>query len=480
MYTKQRQGWSKHLEFIIFDSILLILAYRLAFALHFQSFTYSPGTVLRNASVVIIYSVFMISVMTGIHNNVIGRDGIYELGQCILETLEVSILIILYFFIVRKDIEDARGIISYFSVIGTLTLYSTHQIWKNVMQNILKSEHYNHHLLIITDRDNAYEAADKIRRYATGKYTVVGMVLTDDDSYVGSTYLDIPVISDKDNIAASIQDKWVDDIFIFTKPENALSEKTMISFSAMGITTHTKVNMEYDRPVEFTIERFADCMVITENIHEANPGGLILKRAMDIAGAIVGLFFTAIITMIVGPIIFFTDPGPIFFAQVRIGMNGRKFKMYKFRSMYKDAEERKKALMAQNQIKGNMFKMDNDPRIIGSGPDGTKHGIGWFIRKTSIDEFPQFLNILKGDMSLVGTRPPTLDEWENYELHHRARMSFRPGLTGLWQVSGRSDIQDFEEVVRLDLEYINNWSIGRDIWIIIKTAAMIFTGSGAK
>lgn len=480
MYTRQRQGWSKHLEFILFDSIVLILIYRLAFALHFQSFVYSPGTVLRSAAVAIFVSVFMVSVVTGVHDNVLGRDGLKEMVESILECAAVSVLVILYFFIVSRDIEDARGIMIYFFALSLFTLYFAHSIWKSIMRRVLKSEHYNHHLLIITDRDNAYEAADQIRRFAPSKYTAVGLVLMDDDSYVGSTYLDIPVISDRNSIEKSIQDKWVDDVFIMTSPDNAPSDKTMNNFTAMGITTHTRINMEVDRPVEFTIEKFANCMVITENIREANPAGLILKRFMDIAGAIVGLFFTAIITLIVGPIIYFTDPGPIFFAQVRIGMNGRKFKMYKFRSMYKDAEERKKALMAQNQIKGNMFKMDNDPRIIGSGPDGTKHGIGWFIRKTSIDEFPQFWNILKGDMSLVGTRPPTLDEWENYELHHRARMSFRPGLTGLWQVSGRSDIQDFEEVVRLDLEYINNWSVGRDIWIIVKTALMIFTGSGAK
>ena len=108
--------------------------------------------------------------------------------------------------------------------------------------------------------------------------------------------------------------------------------------------------------------------------------------------------------------IYFSDPGPIFFSQSRVGMNGRKFKIYKFRSMYQDAEARKKDLMEKNEMQGLMFKIEADPRIIGSGPDGTKHGIGWFIRKTSIDEFPQFWNVLKGEMSLVGTRPPTADE----------------------------------------------------------------------
>ena len=145
-----------------------------------------------------------------------------------------------------------------------------------------------------------------------------------------------------------------------------------------------------------------------------------------------------------------------------------------------DAEERKKELMAKNQMQGFMFKMDADPRIIGSGPDGTRHGLGWFIRKTSLDEFPQFWNVLKGEMSLVGTRPPTVDEWEQYGHHHRARMATKPGLTGMWQVSGRSDITDFEEVVELDKKYIENWSFGLDLKILFKTVLVVLRGSGSK
>lgn len=151
--------------------------------------------------------------------------------------------------------------------------------------------------------------------------------------------------------------------------------------------------------------------------------------------------------------------------------------------MYMDAEERKKELMAQNKISdGLMFKMDFDPRIIGNKilPDGTrKTGIGQFIRKTSLDEFPQFINILLGDMSLVGTRPPTVDEWELYEPHHRARMSFRPGLTGMWQVSGRSNITDFEEVVKLDTQYISEWSLRLDVKILWQTVWSVFKSDGA-
>ena len=163
--------------------------------------------------------------------------------------------------------------------------------------------------------------------------------------------------------------------------------------------------------------------------------------------------------------------GPLIFKQRRVGKNGRFFYVYKFRSMYKDAEERKKALMEQNEMKGLMFKMTDDPRI-------TK--VGKFIRKTSIDELPQFFNVLKGDMSLVGTRPPTVDEFRQYEGYHKRRLSMKPGMTGMWQVSGRSDIEDFEEVVKLDLEYIDNWSIGLDFKILFKTIAVVFHHGGAK
>lgn len=147
-----------------------------------------------------------------------------------------------------------------------------------------------------------------------------------------------------------------------------------------------------------------------------------------------------------------------------------------------DAEERKAELMKDNKMNGLMFKMDFDPRIIGSEKlrkNGKPGGIGNFIRRTSLDEFPQFWNVLKGEMSLVGTRPPTVDEWEKYELHHRIRMATKPGITGMWQVSGRSDITDFEEVVRLDTEYIENWSVGLDIKILLKTVLAVVRNDGA-
>ena len=224
--------------------------------------------------------------------------------------------------------------------------------------------------------------------------------------------------------------------------------------------------------------------VLTNSLRIVAIQDLALKRALDILGGLVGCLLTGIICIFIGPAIYIQSPGPIFFSQWRIGKNGKKFKMYKFRSMYMDAEERKKEYMAQNKIAdGLMFKMEDDPRIIGSekkDKNGKPKGIGNFIRNTSLDEFPQFWNVLKGDMSLVGTRPPTVDEWERYDLHHRVRMSVKPGITGMWQVSGRSEITDFEEVVRLDTEYIRNWSWRLDIKILLKTVAVVLKHEGAS
>ena len=221
-------------------------------------------------------------------------------------------------------------------------------------------------------------------------------------------------------------------------------------------------------------------MVLTSSVRVASSWQVVLKRLMDICGGLVGLFLTGILTIFIGPAIYIASPGPIFFSQIRVGKNGKRFKIYKFRSMYLDAEKRKKDLMDKNEMNGLMFKMEADPRIIGSGPDGTRHGLGWFIRKTSLDEFPQFWNVLKGDMSLVGTRPPTEDEWKQYKPYHRARLAVKPGLTGMWQVSGRSDITDFEEVVKLDMKYVKNWCFGMDIKILFKTVFVVLAGAGSK
>ena len=228
------------------------------------------------------------------------------------------------------------------------------------------------------------------------------------------------------------------------------------------------------------VERIGDYTVLTTSTNYASLNELFLRRVFDIMCGIIGCVFTLILCIFVGPAIYIASPGPIFFSQERVGKNGKKFKMYKFRSMYLDAEERKKELMKDNKLgDGKMFKIDFDPRVIGNQvkPDGShKTGIGEFIRKTSIDEFPQFFNVLKGDMSIVGTRPPLISETNLYEYQHFARLAIKPGITGMWQVSGRSEII---EVVELDKYYIENWNLGLDIKILLKTVLVVVCKKGA-
>lgn len=194
-----------------------------------------------------------------------------------------------------------------------------------------------------------------------------------------------------------------------------------------------------------------------------------VKRSIDVVGAIVGLGITSVLAVPIIIAIRLDDPGPIFFGQVRCGWMGKRFRMWKFRSMCVNAEALKDKI--PNQAQGAIFKNDNDPRV-------TK--VGRLLRRTSLDELPQFWNVLKGEMSLVGTRPPTPDEVERYEVPQWQRLDVKPGMTGEWQVNGRSQIKDFEDIIRLDLKYQENWSLMYDMKLIFKTIMVLFNkNSGA-
>ena len=305
-----------------------------------------------------------------------------------------------------------------------------------------------------------------------------------DTDMKGETICGIPIVANHDGIVDYACDEWVDEVLIPPCSEDEYPEKMADIFLEMGIAVHTGIAKNGTAQGGYKqIEKIGDYTVVTSSENYANPSALLVKRGMDIVGGLVGCLFTLIIMIFVGPAIYIASPGPIFFAQERVGRNGRKFKMYKFRSMYMDAEARKAELMKENKLgDGKMFKMDFDPRVIGNKvlPDGShKTGVGDFIRRTSLDEFPQFFNVLKGDMSIVGTRPPLISETNLYEPHHKVRLAIKPGITGMWQVSGRSDITDFEEVVRLDKEYIENWNIGLDIKILLKTVMVVVKKDGS-
>ena len=243
------------------------------------------------------------------------------------------------------------------------------------------------------------------------------------------------VVAEKDMIEYATR-AVVDEVFVNVPSELYKLDKLVSQFEHMGIDTTININaLDFPTNSEKKVRKVAGFNVVTFSTKFYSYHHVLLKRLLDIIGSLFGLVLCGLAAIFLVPQIK-KDGGPAIFAQDRVGKNGRIFKFYKFRSMYIDAEERKKELMAQNTMTGGMFKMDNDPRVT---------PIGRFIRKTSLDELPQFWNVLKGDMSLVGTRPPTVDEYEKYTPEQKKRLSFKPGITGLWQVSGRSGITDFDD-----------------------------------
>ena len=342
---------------------------------------------------------------------------------------------------------------------------------------------------VVTTVELAPKIIHEIKHDWTRKLVGLALVDTGSNSNNKETPQEIdgiPVVADTDTFLGWVRGNALDEIFMYVGYDRLydLTEE-MLEIESMGTRIVTSLPMleefnaklsSYENDptgpvINHEVQYFGSIPMLTLTPEQPRLRKVIVKRCIDIIGALVGCLICLILIILVGIPIIIESPGPMFFAQNRVGKNGRIFKMYKFRSMYKDAEQRKKDLMDQNEVNGLMFKMTDDPRI-------TK--VGKFIRKTSLDEFPQFFNVLKGDMSLVGTRPPTVDEYNQYSSYHKRRLSIKPGITGLWQVSGRNEITDFEEVVRLDCRYIDTWDLALDVKILFKTIFGIFTHKGAK
>jgi exopolysaccharide biosynthesis polyprenyl glycosylphosphotransferase len=273
------------------------------------------------------------------------------------------------------------------------------------------------------------------------------------------------------NLPEILKKNPVDDVIFSLGPTRAVNLNTYIRIcEKMGITAKILPAMWEAQGRKVSVERYLDIPFLTVNSTSLNISGMMYKRILDIAGSLLGIVILGLIYPFVAVALKRESPAPVLFKQKRKGQHGRVFEIYKFRTMVPDAEQQKKELMAQNEMNGAMFKLSTDPRTT---------PVGRWLRKTSIDEIPQFINVLKGEMSLVGTRPPTLDEVENYQLDHFKRISMKPGITGLWQVSGRNKITDFEQIVALDNKYIDEWCFLNDIKILFKTLYVVLKRKGA-
>ena len=451
------------------------------------------------ASLFLIFQLAVVLV-SGNYSGILRRDKYEELYATGKFTLMVVSMVTIYLFVSKTSNHYSRlqtgiTVVIYFALDWALRVVLKSFVRKQIIRNRGRNS-----LVVVTAARLAPVVLKKLFRNNTYCDFHVSRVILLDKDFPKGCPEKLPVGGEEDptlrygkpeyNVRVSLLNEksikelshdWVDEVFLFQPDDMLPPMKLMEDLMTMGITVNYTTEA-IDRWPNTDLRKMGQFKVLSIGHRFANAGELAIKRLADIVGGLIGCILTGIIFIFVAPAIYCADPGPIFFTQERIGQNGKRFKIHKFRSMYLDAEERKAELMELNRMEGLMFKMDDDPRIIGSEKkdrNGKPMGIGNFIRRTSLDEFPQFYDCLIGNLSMVGWRPATVDEWNRYTPQHRIRASMKPGITGLWQVSGRSKITDFDEIVRLDREYIENWSLTLDLKILIKTVVAVFLRDGA-
>ena len=479
MYRKNTNSWIKHLDFEILDIICLELAFYVSYWYrHRDTFLFFPEMYIKLGVLLAIFDLIAIFFFQG-YKNILQRNRWQELIAVIKHVSIIELLLLLYEYVAKEAELFSRTVFLLSWGLAVVSCWLVRIGWKNILRTFIQKGKNKSNMLIISNGKHIISCIKELREKEYREYEISAVALLNEGKEAERIDANIPIIYGYETLVEYIRQDIVDEVYIDTFRDKEELDMLTDMFLKMGVTVHIGMGfLPENLPNQF-MEKIGTAQAITTTIKAASGFEITIKRLMDIAGGIAGLILTGIAYVFVAPAIKKASPGPVFFKQQRVGKNGRIFHIYKFRSMYLDAEDRLKELMAQNEMQGLMFKMENDPRIIGSEA-GQGKGIGNFIRKTSIDELPQFWNILKGDMSLVGTRPPTVSEYEQYDLHHKIRLSMKPGLTGMWQTSGRNEITDFEEVVKLDTEYIENWSLWLDIRLLFKTVKVVLERKGSK
>lgn len=470
MYRRNEQRWMKHIDFIAGDLLAICLAFLIGYHSYFKHFSFWHLGLYSQSFVVLILIDIICLVVGETFKNVLKRTGKEELRSVVIHWGVVMFLHLIWLYVIQRSGQYPRRTFA----ITAIVYFLLSSLSRILLKRLLINRNARKSILILTTEPSAEADITAINKNNFRGYRIAAVSLLDQKED-HEPILGYNVIR-KDSVVDYVVKNWVDEVYISTY-QLATRHKTILkNLVEAGITIH--IAMKSLPALDGTrqmIEKVGGENTITAAMATMTTLEGLQKRLLDIVGGLVGSFITICLIPVVYVLIQKEDPGPIFYASKRVGQNGKVFKMYKFRSMVMNADELKDSLQKENTVKdGMMFKIDHDPRIIGG-----KDGIGELLRRTSLDEFPQFFNVLLGQMSLVGTRPPTLDEWEKYKPRHRARLSSKPGITGLWQVSGRSDIKDFEEVVKLDREYITNWSIWTDIKILFKTIAVVFEKDGS-
>ncbi len=457
---------------LLTDGICVILSYLLALLLRYGSLS---GADHKDTYVLVCVWILLFTVL---YDTMVGsgrsflRRGYYVEAKAVAKHITGLVIFLGCSLFVFKEAENfSRLVYGYYILLEALFMFCAHVLLKKYLRAHYRADRSRTKVMVITDAASAGKILPLLLSDTEYDCEISAAAIWDRDMR-GQSVEGIPVVADGGSVIDAARTMPIDEVFLHL-PEisKAALRRLVMDLEAMGLSCHYHIDVaELDMQAQ-GIGEFAGFTVVTYAIHPMDNRRGMIKRLMDIAGGLAGLFITALLYPFVALAIKLDSPGPVIFSQPRIGKNGRRFQIYKFRSMYLDAEERKKELEERNEIQGLMFKIEDDPRVT---------RVGKFLRKTSIDELPQFFNILKGDMSLVGTRPPTVDEFERYTPYYRRRLCMTPGLTGLWQVSGRSNIDNFDDVVKYDLHYIDHWSLSLDIKILLQTIVVVLFGKGAK
>lgn len=480
MHEKEKGRWLKHLDFMILDVLTVSVVFRLICRIRMKMMGWHFTSVYRSTQIILLMLAIVVVVLLPLHKNILKRSTLQELIESAKFVTILSVGIMLYHYLTKIGGQFSRSIFIIFWFAGMIAVWIVRSVCKVLVKRIFLGSTALSNMVLFTSQDCAAENYQNLIKCGKNRFRVGGVMIQNQDA----SFMDIPQQSDQEvhgipgHLIIGNQKDFddycinhpVDEVYI-DLAQQTLENEIANDLITQGITVHIALSKQFADLPHQEIEQIGGRSVMTSAVQTVPAGKLMIERALDIVGASIGLVLTGIAFLIFAPIVYHQSKGPIFYSQTRVGLNGRRFRIYKFRTMYPDADKRKAELMKQNKMQGFMFKMDNDPRIF---------PIGRFMRKYSIDELPQFWNVLKGDMSLVGTRPPTVDEWKQYSPHHRARLSAKPGLTGMWQVSGRSDIIDFEEVVELDMKYIREWSLLLYCKLLLRTVVVVLHGSGAS
>ena len=486
MYRKRTRGWYKHKDFILIDLVCLFLSLILAILIRNGSVwnLFKLG-IYHNVMIFVILADLFLIIMFESYKGVLRRGYYQELSFVIRQIILIELASGLYLFTVSDGHIFSRIVLYLMGIFYVILSYGTRIIWKKYLVHKM-TECGEYSLYIVTNYNLALEVIRNVKEHNYNRYNINGLVIIDKDM-TGKKIAGIPVVADLRNAACYICQQWVDEVFVNVDEMYPYPEELIEELLEMGMPVHVNLaKVKSNTGQKQFVETIGGYTVLTTTMNYATDWQALAKRTLDILGGLVGCFLTGIIFIFIAPAIYISSPGPIFFSQIRIGQNGKPFKMYKFRSMYMDAEERKAELMKDNKLGDEkMFKLDFDPRVIGNKilPDGThKTGIGEFIRRTSIDEFPQFFNVLKGDMSLVGPRPERpqyvekfREEIPRYMIKHQVR----PGMTGWAQVNGYRGDTSIRKRIEHDLYYIENWTLGLDIKILFLTVFKGFINKNA-